>query len=131
MHVLFIIIALVFFVGRYIYDNFYKLVVEAGFVSIDQSCNCFTNNTRRAERCGNENCPSKMMLKILTRIDKAKKSIDIAMYNFTNRDLAKALIRAHRRDVRIRVIVDRSADENEDNHSEVVEELKFGKILLL
>lgn len=114
--------------GRYIYNNFYKLDIEAGFVSIDQNCNCFTNNTRQAERCGNENCPAKMMLKILSRIAKAKASIDIAMYNFTNRDLAKALIMAKQRGARIRVIVDKSADENEDNHSDVVDELKIGKI---
>lgn len=69
-----------------------------------------------------------MMSKIISKIASAKKSIDIAMFNFTNTDLAKAIIKAHRRGILIRIIVDKSADENEDNHSQVVETLKFGEI---
>lgn len=127
--ILMIVLFLVIFGGRYIYENFYKLDVEAHFVAInDQNCNCYTNNLRQAQRCNNEKCPAKLMLKIISKIEKAKKSIDIAMYNFTNSDLAKAILRARRRGVSIRIVVDKSAYESEDNHSRVVESLKNGKI---
>lgn len=69
-----------------------------------------------------------MMSKIVSKIANANQSIDIAMYNFTNSDLARAVLKAQRRGVSIRIIVDKSADENEDNHSQVVELLKNGKI---
>lgn len=124
-----IFLVLLFFVGPYIYNNYYKLDVEACFVTIDPNCNCYANNSRQARQCQNENCPSKLMAKILSKIAKAKISIDIAVYNFTNRDLARAIIKACQRGVRIRVIVDKSADANEDNSSEVVEMLKNGKFL--
>lgn len=126
--VLLIIIGFVAIGGRYIYDNYFRIKVGASFVTIDPKCNCFANNSRQAKNCRNEDCPSKMMSNILLKIAKAERSIDIAMYNFTNSDLARAIIKARQRGVQIRVIVDRSADENEDNHSQVVELLKNGKI---
>lgn len=124
-----IILGALFVAGRYIYEQFFQLNVEVFFVTLnDPKCNCYANNTRQALRCINPKCPAKLMLKIISKIEKAKTSIDIAMYNFTNSDLAKAIARAQRRGVRIRVVVDKSADENEDNHSQVVELLKNGKI---
>lgn len=38
---------------------------------------------------------------IIEELNKAKKSIDIAMYYFTDRDLANAVIDAHNRGVRM------------------------------
>lgn len=69
-----------------------------------------------------------MMSKIISKIAKAKKSIDIAMYSFTNKDLAIAVLKAYQRGISIRIIVDKSVDENEDKHSQVVEMLKNGKL---
>lgn len=70
-----------------------------------------------------------MMRKILSKIADAKKSIDIAMYNFTNSDLARAIIQARRRGVSVRIIVDKSTDENEENnHSQATDLLKNSKI---
>jgi hypothetical protein len=40
-------------------------------------------------------------------IDRARKTIDIAMYSFTDRNIADALLRAARRGVRIRIYRDR------------------------
>lgn len=119
------LILILFLCGRYIYDNFYKLNVDVCFVKInDPNCNCHTNSSRQ---CRNECCPSNMMKKLISKIGEAKKSIDIAMYNFTNSDLARALLRARQRGVSIRIIVDKSADENEDeNHSQAVDLLKIG-----
>lgn len=39
---------------------------------------------------------------IITELNKAKESIDIAMYYFTDRDLANAVIDAHNRRVKVR-----------------------------
>jgi len=44
---------------------------------------------------------------IIEELDKAEESIDIAMYYFTDRDLANALIDAHNRGVKIRVYLDK------------------------
>lgn len=126
------ILSVVIVVALHIYENFYKLNVETHFVTInDPNCSCYTNNAKQARLCKNEKCPSKLMSKIISKIEKAKKSIDIAMYNFTNSDLAKAIGRARQRRVPIRIVVDKSADENEDNHSQVVEGLRNGKILMI
>ena len=43
---------------------------------------------------------------ILNKINEAKKTIDIAMYYFTSRPLAQALIEAKRRGVEVRVFLD-------------------------
>ena len=45
-------------------------------------------------------------LEILKRIDSAKSSIDIAMYYFTSRPLAQALIDVKKRNVKVRVFLD-------------------------
>ena len=47
---------------------------------------------------------------IVNKLDKAKKSIDVAVYDFTSRPLARALVRAKKRGVKIRVILDREAN---------------------
>ena len=52
---------------------------------------------------------------IIEELNKAKKSIDIAMYYFTDRDLANAVIDAHNREVRIRVYLDK--DQREAKYS--------------
>lgn len=46
-------------------------------------------------------------------IDDAKESVDVAMYAFTSRQLAKALIRAKERGVKTRVILDGEFNQNE------------------
>ena len=44
---------------------------------------------------------------IVRRIDKAQKSIDAAVYSINNKDIVKALKRAHDRGVKIRILTDR------------------------
>ena len=46
---------------------------------------------------------------IVRNIDHAKKFVDVAIYSFTSRKIADALIRAYRRGVRIRVVADEGA----------------------
>lgn len=43
---------------------------------------------------------------IIEKLDGAKKSIDVAMYAFTSRELAWALIRAHEKGINVRVLLD-------------------------
>jgi phosphatidylserine/phosphatidylglycerophosphate/cardiolipin synthase-like enzyme len=45
---------------------------------------------------------------LLSHIKKSQKSIDIAMYNFTYTKVAKALRKAHKRGVRVRILFDKS-----------------------
>lgn len=45
---------------------------------------------------------------LIKEIDSAKHDIDAAIYSFTSRRIAKAFIRAYKRGVRVRVIIDRS-----------------------
>ena len=48
---------------------------------------------------------------IIEHLDEAEKSIDIAMYYFTDRDLANAVIDAYNREVRVRVYLDKDQKE--------------------
>jgi phosphatidylserine/phosphatidylglycerophosphate/cardiolipin synthase-like enzyme len=43
---------------------------------------------------------------IVTALDAARKSIHIAMFSFDDRELGEAVIRAHRRGVEVRVLLD-------------------------
>lgn len=53
---------------------------------------------------------------ILRRVHEAESTIDIAMYSFTSGALAKALVDAHERGVKIRVI--RDASQSSNKHDE-------------
>lgn len=54
---------------------------------------------------------------IIRRINVAHTSIDVAVYSFTADDIARALVNAHKRGVKIRVIRDKSqsADKHDEN----------------
>ena len=56
----------------------------------------------------------KCSVHLLREIDRAKKELLVAVYAFTNDDLAAALIRAKKRGVLIRVIIDREYDAATD-----------------
>jgi phosphatidylserine/phosphatidylglycerophosphate/cardiolipin synthase-like enzyme len=49
---------------------------------------------------------------VISEIKKSKASIDIAMYSFTSREIAQALVEAKDRKVRVRIVLDK-AQENE------------------
>ena len=48
---------------------------------------------------------------VIQELDKAKGTIDMAMYYFTDRDLANAVIDAHDRGVRVRIYLDKDQEE--------------------
>lgn len=54
--------------------------------------------------------------RILRSTNLTRRSIDVAMFNFTSGELARALVDAHRRGVRVRIILDR--DKIQDPNSE-------------
>lgn len=54
---------------------------------------------------------------IIEELDKTRKTIDIAMYYFTDRDLANAVIDAHDRGVRVRIYLDKDQKEAEYSKS--------------
>ena len=49
------------------------------------------------------------IMRMKSYIDYAKKSIDLAIFSFTNDDLANAIIAAHKRGVKVRIITDDEA----------------------
>jgi len=49
---------------------------------------------------------------IIKEINQAKKSIDIAMYAFTKRDIAWAIVKAKKRGVRVRIILDKKSSKS-------------------
>lgn len=53
-----------------------------------------------------------IMERIVREIDGAKKSIDIAMYSFTKREIAQALVNAQKRGVRVRIALDQARSKN-------------------
>jgi len=71
----------------------------------------FLTNTSRARDIYIYFTPSYQALDaIINQIDSAEKSIDIAVYDFTSRPLARALVKARKRGVKIRVVLDREAN---------------------
>ena len=55
---------------------------------------------------------------IIDEIDRAKHYIDVAVYCFTSRHIARALVRAHNRGVQVRVIMDRECASNKYSKDE-------------
>lgn len=43
---------------------------------------------------------------VVTQISKAQRSIEIAMYSFTSREIAQALVEAKKRQVKVRIVLD-------------------------
>ena len=60
-------------------------------------------------------------------IDRAKRTIDIAMYSFTDRAIAEALLRAARRGVRIRIYRDRIQVRDRGDKTRRLLESKAGR----
>jgi phosphatidylserine/phosphatidylglycerophosphate/cardiolipin synthase-like enzyme len=57
-----------------------------------------------------QNTPGKVIIKaLIADIDAATKSIDVAMYNFTLKEVSEALIKASQRGVAVRIVVDSDA----------------------
>lgn len=74
--------------------------------NLSQNCNC---NVRKQENsCNNNYCYVRTVNRIISLIDNSKVSIDLAMYILTSHDLTNAILRARKRGVRVRIIVDKN-----------------------
>lgn len=119
--VLILIILIVLLVAKQLYDLYIKFTKshhEVYFVMGETNCcNPHENPGSNNNRC-KKYCPAKLLMKIRNRISSSKSSICIAMYNFSNRLFADYLLSAHRRGVKIRLLVDKSACENPENKTQ-------------
>lgn len=75
--------------------------------NLSQSCNC---NVRKSspENCKNNFCYVRTLHRIISLINGAQHSIDLAMYIFTSNELTGAIKKARERGVRVRIIVDKN-----------------------
>lgn len=74
--------------------------------NLSQSCNCTMR--KKPESCQNNYCYVRTLNRIISSIDQAKHSIDLAMYIFTSHELFNSIRRARERGVRVRIIVDKN-----------------------
>jgi phosphatidylserine/phosphatidylglycerophosphate/cardiolipin synthase-like enzyme len=54
---------------------------------------------------------------IIERINRCRSSLDVAMFVFTSTDVAQALVQAHERGVKVRVVRDRSQSNKADDQT--------------
>lgn len=110
-------IILIFLIIFLVYENVLKKRIEISFITMnDTKCsNRLYNLNNHSNFCESRYCAAKLLLKIIKKINVAEKSIDIAMFNFTNRHLVNSVLEARKRNVNVRLIMDRSMFEGEDN----------------
>lgn len=101
---------LVIFFVKWLYDKYqdFNTRIEVHFVMVNDPDCCNVYNTRSSVQCNSKYCKIKLMKKIQKEIESARKSIDIAMYTFSNRQLLNSILDAHRRRVKVRIIIDKS-----------------------
>lgn len=118
---LFLIVMIVMLVAKQIYDLYKKYTKnysEIYFVMMGQPNCCKPyENPGASDRC-TKYCAGKLLMKITNRIQSAKSSICIAMYNFSNHRFADYILGAHNRGVKVRLIIDKTACENADNKTQ-------------
>lgn len=109
--------------------TYYKVNITTRFLTDKRICN--TRTPLYAHACENKKCPYKVKSEIISKISRARRTIDIAMFAFTNYDIGKAILDAHDRGVNIRIIVDKSMFNKDDSAKGIIKLLlSKGKILL-
>lgn len=95
---------------KLLYDKYqdFNTRIEVHFVMVNDPDCCNAYNTRSPIKCNSKYCKIKLMKKIQKKIESAQKSIDIAMYTFSNRQLLNSILNACRRRVKVRIIIDKS-----------------------
>lgn len=78
-------------------------VSEALFTSNESGC-CQTYDSK----CKNPYCSEVLFNRIVQHIDQAKSIICLAVYIFTSKKLYEAILRAHKRGVVVRIIIEKS-----------------------
>lgn len=113
-------ILLVALISKQLYDLYKKFTKnhqEVYFVMSDTNCCNPHENPGATNQC-KKYCLGKLLSKIRNRIGSSKSSICIAMYNFSNHLFADYVLSAHRRGVKIRLIIDKSACESPENKTQ-------------
>ena len=98
------------------FKYFYNLILS--IITILQVYPCYADISAfftPSKKCENS---------IIQRINSAEKSIDAAVYAINNKDIVKALKKAHERGVKIRILTDKLQASNKN--SEVIELYEFG-----
>lgn len=117
-----LILVIAVLVVKELYDMYKKWTKnhhEVYFVMMGEPQCCNPND---ASITPNKNCRKycmgKLLKKIMDRINSAKHSDCIAMYNFSNHRIADCVLRAHRRGVKIRLIIDKSMSESNESKTQ-------------
>ena len=63
---------------------------------------------------------------VIETISKAHETIDIAMYDFTSKPIAEELVKAKKRNVRVRIILDKSQGQQDYSKSKYLTQKGFG-----
>lgn len=102
--------------------NYFKKQCDKGQSEINDvlfsnefSQSCSIEHEKNKKPCKNEYCYLKNIKRITSEIDNAKESIDVAMYMFTLHEIKDALIRAHKRNVKVRIMGDESMALNDSS----------------
>lgn len=110
-------------VAKQLYDLYRKFTIRhhhVYFVMMGETECCNPNNPNDADpnkKC-KKYCMGRLLKEIMDRINSAKTSMCIAMYNFSNHRLADCVLRAHRRGVKVRLVIDRSASESTESKTQ-------------
>lgn len=118
-----LIILILILISKQLYDLYKKYSKdhhEVYFVMGDSNC-CNPNENPTSKSNINQcqkYCAKKVVLKIRNRIGSSKSSICIAMYNFSNHLMADYVLGAHRRGIKIRLLIDKSACESPENRTQ-------------
>lgn len=89
-----------------VYNHFHKEEQEAIFFYGNQSCcDYHRGNITTVDTLQHNECSLCKINKIIEWLSKAKKTLSVCIYSLTNRQLANAIIDAHKRGVLVRVIV--------------------------
>lgn len=127
-----LIFVIVILVAKELYDWYKKLTRnhhEVYFVMMGEPLCCSQND---ASSTTNKNCQKycmgKLLVKIMNCIDAAKSSICIAMYNFSNHRIADCVLRAHRRGVKVRLVIDKSMSASKESKTQAKRLKDAGKL---
>lgn len=127
-----LIVLIVALIAKQLFDLYKKLTKnhhEVYFVMGDSNCcNPYENSGSNHNQC-KKYCVGKLLIKIRNRIGSSKSSICIAMYNFSNHLIADYVMSAHRRGVKIRLLIDKTASESADNKTQAKRLKNAGTLL--
>lgn len=102
----------------YYYKSKFNRATEVFFIMMGEPQCCkpfqFERSMAPTANC-KKYCKGKLLRKFQTSIDEAKASICIAMFNFNCPQIADFILRAHEKNIKIRLLIDKSNCDNNEN----------------